>query len=136
MLLKTMKISQILICTGAMLFFTSCGGEEVENVDTKIESVTGTQRSTPVINGSSDQNLNSNNSNTNIVDSNEEEVMLNPAHGAPGHDCAIAVGAPLSSAANGSPAMVQPSMNNEVKLNPAHGAPGHDCAIAVGAPLS
>ncbi|MCF8462179.1 MAG: hypothetical protein K9G46_15765 [Flavobacteriales bacterium] len=78
---------------------------------------------------------------------------LNPAHGEPGHDCAIAVGAPLDgSAASSVPAgmpslvtqpavqpMTQPAATGKAPangLNPAHGEPGHDCAIAVGAPLS
>ena len=75
---------------------------------------------------------------------------LNPPHGQPGHDCAIAVGAPL----NGSPASITapitaPTMNFPTatpspspastsggqRLNPPHGQPGHDCAVQVGAPL-
>lgn len=82
---------------------------------------------------------------------------LNPAHGQPGHDCALAVGAPLksggasapqpkiqtiSSSPSPSPMVVTPTptastapVNPNVKLNPAHGQPGHDCALAVGAPL-
>ncbi len=88
---------------------------------------------------------------------------LNPAHGMPGHDCAIAVGAPLkvtSSASTTAPSAASsakvittapvsapidftgiPTNVNSVaspsngKVNPAHGQPGHDCAVAVGAPL-
>ena len=77
---------------------------------------------------------------------------LNPAHGAPGHRCDIAVGAPLNSPAGNTPApaitttpaptMSQtpppfpaPPANKNAKLNPAHGEPGHDCSVAVGAPL-
>ncbi|AWW00226.1 hypothetical protein [Arcticibacterium luteifluviistationis] len=73
---------------------------------------------------------------------------INPAHGQPGHDCAVAVGAPLpakgaSSAATPSnvaaPAPAStPNFGlpaNVGKVNPAHGQPGHDCGIAVGAPL-
>lgn len=73
---------------------------------------------------------------------------LNPPHGQPGHDCAIAVGAPL----NGSPASKAapapaPAINFSAptpspaatsggqRLNPPHGQPGHDCAVQVGAPL-
>ena len=77
---------------------------------------------------------------------------LNPAHGAPGHRCDIAVGAPLSSPVAQPNATLQPSApapavpaptsaapstnGNGPKLNPAHGMPGHDCALPVGAPLS
>jgi len=83
-------------------------------------------------------------------------VVLNPAHGQPGHDCAIAVGQPLKNTGSSSPVQVttqptqvsqttttpppsivpisQPS-TGQPKLNPAHGQPGHDCTIAVGQPL-
>ena len=78
---------------------------------------------------------------------------LNPAHGQPGHDCAIPVGAPLKSAKStatkttptttvtttAQPAVSQPvaqQSSNGQKLNPAHGQPGHKCEIAVGAPLT
>ncbi|MCX7548163.1 hypothetical protein OS188_09375 [Xanthomarina sp. F1114] len=73
---------------------------------------------------------------------------LNPAHGQPGHDCAIPVGAPLNSKNNSSPMvnpgssspMVNPGSSSPLKAaqgtNPAHGQPGHDCAIPVGAPLN
>lgn len=76
---------------------------------------------------------------------------LNPPHGQPGHDCAIAVGAPLTSKpvtavpqnnATSAPIAIpapqdvpNTSINSGAKLNPPHGQPGHDCAIAVGAPL-
>ena len=80
---------------------------------------------------------------------------LNPAHGEPGHDCAVAVGAPLGGSSAGTapkpaatpklnaPATINPtpvaapSQQGAVAsgLNPAHGEPGHDCAIPVGAPL-
>jgi hypothetical protein len=89
-------------------------------------------------------------------------VRLNPAHGQPGHDCAIAVGAPLKGSVASAPApapakviaksipvetkaVVAPAAapgtvpsfftNPNAKVNPAHGQPGHDCAVAVGAPL-
>ena len=77
---------------------------------------------------------------------------VNPPHGQPGHDCSVAVGAPLK---GGAPANAQPIMNqtatpapavslpanntgsntNGAKVNPPHGQPGHDCSVAVGAPL-
>ncbi len=81
---------------------------------------------------------------------------MNPAHGAPGHRCDIAVGAPLSSAPAANPASgtqvtaqppsspvitssptinSQPVVKTAPGMNPPHGEPGHDCAIAVGAPL-
>jgi len=74
---------------------------------------------------------------------------LNPAHGEPGHDCAIAVGAPLDGSGGQAEqptfnpqTLTQPVAKPAVQgqapadgLNPAHGEPGHDCAIAVGAPL-
>lgn len=79
---------------------------------------------------------------------------MNPPHGQPGHDCAIAVGAPLNSAPS-KPAATTTSATPQVisttaqpaatptaaptvtapGMNPPHGQPGHDCAIAVGAPL-
>jgi len=74
-------------------------------------------------------------------------VALNPEHGKPGHDCAIAVGAPLGSkpatpvaAPQAAPAVNvapsgAPATTGSGKVNPAHGQPGHDCAVAVGAPL-
>jgi hypothetical protein len=70
------------------------------------------------------------------------KVMLNPAHGQPGHDCAVAVGAPLNAPA--SKTTVTPTItttsasaptSSTVRLNPAHGEPGHDCAVEVGKPL-
>lgn len=88
--------------------------------------------------------------------------QLNPAHGAPGHRCEIAVGAPLNSAPSaetmpqlqitpqpGANGKAAPAFEPEMKplptespaamlakgLNPPHGSPGHDCALAVGAPL-
>lgn len=57
-------------------------------------------------------------------------LATNPAHGQPGHDCSIPVGAPLK------PVAVAESNTSEVKLNPEHGLPGHDCSIPVGAPLN
>lgn len=76
-------------------------------------------------------------------------LLTNPEHGQPGHDCSIAVGAPLKAGANANSSSTQPQANvvqtvaaqptptsTSGKLNPAHGQPGHDCAIAVGAPLN
>jgi hypothetical protein len=100
------------------------------------------------------------NASSRTVAATKNSVRLNPAHGQPGHDCAIAVGAPLkgSVAAVPAPAPVQATapnfsvepksvaapvqatapnfgVNPNAKVNPAHGQPGHDCAVAVGALL-
>ena len=98
-----------------------------------------------VINGSNDQQpapvqLNEPAANAAVTNT----TGLNPAHGAPGHRCDIAVGAPLNSAPSISkttsatavpaPAM-NPASNSTAKLNPPHGQPGHDCAKPVGQPL-
>jgi|CXWL01.1.fsa_nt_gi hypothetical protein len=84
---------------------------------------------------------------------------INPAHGQPGHNCDIAVGAPLNSKPVQQPTVVQQPVistttqpapvvtkintsqtNNAVTaatgLNPEHGKPGHRCDISVGAPLN
>jgi len=67
-------------------------------------------------------------------------VVLNPAHGQPGHRCDIPEGSPLpgattapsvASVVNGAPAVVK----STAKPNPKHGEPGHRCDIPVGAPL-
>lgn len=98
--------------------------------------------------------------NTNTAVNTKSSVRLNPAHGQPGHDCAVAVGAPLKNSVASTPApaaakvaatsipvetktVAAPvqatapnfSVNPNAKVNPAHGQPGHDCAVAVGAPL-
>lgn len=75
-------------------------------------------------------------------------AALNPAHGQPGHSCAIPVGAPLdgssantvqqptaSPASNVSPVRIKSSTATAQK-NPPHGQPGHDCTIPVGADLN
>jgi hypothetical protein len=63
----------------------------------------------------------------------------NPPHGQPGHDCSIAVGAPLKiKNAAATKATVTPAPvagPTAPGTNPPHGQPGHDCSIAVGAPL-
>lgn len=78
--------------------------------------------------------------------SNDANIILNPAHGQPGHRCEIAVGAPLNNTpvsitnqnqANAIVASAKSNANNTDKiLNPAHGQPGHRCDIAVGASLN
>ena len=87
------------------------------------------------------------NANQNQVNTAAPAVGLNPPHGQPGHDCDIAVGAPLDGSGGQPQPAVQPTFNPQVAqpaaqgtapadgLNPPHGQPGHDCAVAVGAPL-
>jgi hypothetical protein len=87
----------------------------------------------------------------------QANLLTNPEHGQPGHDCALPVGAPLKQSSTAQPAAVPastqpvsvpttpppapsqpvsaPSSTTSAKLNPAHGQPGHDCALPVGAPL-
>ena len=78
---------------------------------------------------------------------------MNPPHGEAGHDCAIAVGAPLNSKkatptpnptytttqsnSTAAPAILTPATQTVTApgMNPPHGQAGHDCAVAVGAPL-
>ncbi len=85
---------------------------------------------------------------------------MNPAHGQPGHNCDISVGAPLNSAptkkattptVTSTPTISQSpvitsttptitSAPSTVKtapgMNPPHGQPGHRCDITVGEPLN
>lgn len=78
-------------------------------------------------------------------------AKLNPAHGQPGHNCALAVGAPLTGAAPSSsvaapvqkatpvaPTTVVPAtpVKTAPGINPPHGQPGHRCDISAGAPLN
>lgn len=78
-----------------------------------------------------------------------ESVALNPAHGQPGHSCAIPVGAPLNQDSSVNTTQQAPAPTNSgvspVRLNnstatpdknPPHGQPGHDCAVPVGADLN
>ncbi|MDX5419893.1 MAG: hypothetical protein LPK09_11805, partial [Hymenobacteraceae bacterium] len=60
------------------------------------------------------------------------DVALNPAHGEPGHNCAIPVGAPLNSTPQPKlttpPPVFQPQANGSEAegTNPPHGQPGHE----------
>jgi hypothetical protein len=92
----------------------------------------------------------------NTPKASKSNVRVNPAHGQPGHDCAVAVGAPLNSAPKAAQASTKPAAtlvpqqtstlaepatslgtntDPKAKINPAHGQPGHVCSVAVGAPL-
>ncbi|WP_406824462.1 hypothetical protein [Pedobacter sp. KACC 23697] len=73
---------------------------------------------------------------------NNSGKKLNPKHGAPGHRCDIAVGAPLDSkptqvVTTTQPVVTQvPAVKVGKGLNPPHGQPNHSCDLAVGAPLN
>ncbi|MCZ4242957.1 hypothetical protein [Pedobacter punctiformis] len=85
----------------------------------------------------------------------KSNLIYNPAHGQPGHSCAVAVGAPLNRPAPAKPNLNQPQSPAPVsnpapvakstltavnakgqKLNPKHGESGHRCDLAIGAPLN
>lgn len=83
------------------------------------------------------------------VETNENPkttAQVNPAHGEPGHSCAIPVGAPLNSEKKSSTqattkktsaSNVSPIKTDQTPdVNPPHGEPGHDCAKPVGASLN
>ncbi len=115
----------------AVLSLAACN-----NADKKQESATGTLPAAATSTNQPQANL-----------------LTNPEHGQPGHDCALPVGAPLKQNVNtttpppaaatiNATSPAQPAVQVEApkavsgqKTNPAHGEPGHDCAIPVGAPL-
>jgi hypothetical protein len=140
----TMRINQLLSAAIAVSLFASCGSETASDTEregaSRVDSILGS--------GSSGQS---------------GDVMLNPAHGEPGHRCEIPVGAPLDSEPGGyvepnltmtpttAPAAQpqvtptpQPSYDQNMTpaemlakgLNPPHGEAGHKCEISVGAPLN
>ena len=138
--MQNLKKLSFLLCAGALLVFTSCGGEETEGIDagnTATESVNDSPRNLPNMNASEVQDGEVNMPLENIPENTLGGVKLNPPHGAPGHDCAVAVGQPLPSVPGPSlPNVMQPEVNKAANLNPPHGAPGHDCAVEVGQPLN
>ena len=159
-----MKISTTLLLSASLFCFLGCTEDKKE---TSTETATAENISTPATESPAAP------VNAEITDLNGESPRatmeiaetptaaapapttaagLNPPHGQPGHDCAIAVGAPLNSKGNagavnatatpkpvspvGAPTLTVPPVSNTAPgLNPPHGQPGHDCAIAVGAPL-
>jgi hypothetical protein len=72
------------------------------------------------------------------TETNNDQVMINPPHGEPGHRCDIPVGQPLNAAApaNNTAPTVANNTNEQVMINPPHGEPGHRCDIPVGQPLN
>lgn len=120
----------------AIILFCACHSEKNESTQAVIHTPNG-------INGLQKH------VNTPITESEKRTLIYNPAHGKPGHTCALAVGAPLhqtaavlpqklpaNTAAQATPVAVSSTQNTAgKKLNPKHGEPGHRCDIAVGAPL-
>ncbi|RYM33063.1 hypothetical protein ERX46_13510 [Brumimicrobium glaciale] len=146
MILQIIKKTPFLLCAGAMLVFSSCNGEETESIDaenTATETVNDTPRTRTDADASKsqspDENVTFGNENTPLNNnvSGGVGVGTNPPHGEPGHDCAIAVGAPLSPNPRiASPEIINPQSTKSGNLNPPHGEPGHDCAVEVGKPLN
>lgn len=136
-----------LIYTFCILSLFACSNNKQEAAQTYSPTPTGLQGI---------QSSNGGTTASASTQANANSGALNPAHGAPGHRCDIAVGAPLNSPAAQTAAAPtpQPVTTQQVttqpaptpsttptvnekgqKLNPAHGMPGHKCEIAVGAPL-
>ncbi|MCM4154861.1 hypothetical protein [Gramella sp. AN32] len=65
------------------------------------------------------------------------DLKYNPAHGQPGHTCALPVGAPLDQAATTPKMTTSPVrlQDSAPQINPPHGEPGHDCSKPVGSRL-
>ncbi|WP_029034394.1 hypothetical protein [Salinimicrobium terrae] len=123
--MKKLKLNYIIIVLGLILV-VSCKDEE------KTAKAVSTPPET---------------SETSTQAAGNEEIKVNPAHGLPGHDCAVPVGAPLNETAgntpNPTPTSQLPStsvspirVDQTPNVNPPHGEPGHDCAVPVGAPLN
>ncbi len=135
----------------AGLYLTSCKEElKPQDDSTAIRAEDAKNNNTPAPTAVTAQPQNQTTQNQATVTSST--AGTNPAHGQPGHQCGIPVGAPLNSTGNKTTAQptttqtIQPTMNavaNVAKpvttakgMNPPHGQPGHQCGIAVGAPLN
>ena len=160
----TLKKTSIIISSFILLGMFSCNSTDSNSETTAVESAATTTEtsnvvvpppvSTPVLNDQpSELMIKPPTQSGQFSGASTVAAGINPAHGMPGHDCAIAVGAPLkrsTSVPTASPVTTNAPVNQtivptetksittsapNVKVNPAHGQPGHDCAIAVGAPL-
>ena len=158
------------ICAISVLFFISCGSNKNSNdvltSDSKEVSSQQNSATSDAAAASTNLSVQSGEPQTTTTaiapagltsaGTNTTGVKLNPAHGQPGHDCAIGVGEPLpvSGTAKANPVQVtsapapatntvtvpapaaQTTTTTKSGLNPAHGQPGHRCELAVGAPLN
>ncbi len=138
----------------SVFFLSSCDNSSHPDVDTSLPAVTNAPVSPDIKmpNDSLFSEMGLENIDPKSLQQAPAEVYqaagLNPPHGQPGHDCAVAEGAPLNGrpSANG-PQSTPPTMNFPTapsapvstqggpRLNPPHGQAGHDCAVQVGAPL-
>jgi hypothetical protein len=123
----------------ALPLFISCKDKETpaENVPMTTQEATLEQKKQALENASPGTNT------TNA----SGDLTLNPAHGQPGHQCGIPVGAPLNGSTgttnNTSVQTIDMSQTKTIPaptsggagMNPAHGQPGHRCDIKVGDPL-
>ena len=134
------------------LVFTSCK-KELEPQDSAETPVATTEN--PTMDPAQTVNMTAPQSTpVTIPSAVQTQPGINPPHGQPGHDCAVAVGAPLNSKKTtptpsptytttqsntpaAAPAILNPAAQTATApgMNPPHGQAGHDCAVAVGAPL-
>lgn len=119
-----------------VLFFSiallsSCNQTDSKKTDSKTDQTITQEEAT------SNKVIPVSETNSEAVKTTQTASGMNPPHGQPGHDCAVAVGAPLN---NSSPVInsgsSSPVLQTASGMNPPHGQKGHDCAIAVGAPLN
>jgi len=120
----------------AIMLFCSCNSEDKKMIPAVVQTpggISGLQK----------------NVSAPALQSTKGALIYNPAHGKPGHTCALALGAPLNQTVAAKPqpintntpvqpkaVAVSPLVNTSgKKLNPKHGEPAHRCDIAVGAPL-
>ncbi len=131
--LKLFLISLLVSAT----FFVSCKDNKETTSETTPQT---TQEATLEQKKQALQNVAPTSNNTNASGA----VVLNPAHGQPGHRCDIKVGAPLNNT-SGSTTTTPINLNNSNStpaatsgsggINPPHGQPGHRCDVKVGDPL-
>lgn len=117
----------------AVVLFCSCNNKkpEAQVVTATPTGMQGLQKTVPI---------------TTTNTQTTSNLIFNPPHGQPGHNCGLAVGAPLNQTAAVKPQQasaqtqavatpVTTPKNISKNLNPAHGMPNHRCDIAVGASL-
>jgi hypothetical protein len=125
----------------ALPLFISCKDKETaeENIPTTVQEATLEQKKQALENVAPTSTSTS---------ASMATGAINPAHGQPGHDCAVPVGAPLNGGgtssqskpiqtinANGNTSSPVKPISGSGAINPPHGQPGHRCDIQVGDPL-